>query len=160
MYIASIELKTKWQDEKDKKNFDQVLFISFYQPLTYIKLKLIIMETIEKELEYVGGFFQDLCPEANRIDSEGNLFKARYVTAEGYVYDQVGKVPFLPTIITTSTAVHGMWFEVAELTAEENEELALSFCHYEGTYYKAYWNRNSKFNWIAWFFCNYCTKLD
>jgi hypothetical protein len=118
------------------------------------------MKAIEKELDYVGGYFKDLCPEANRIDSEGNLYKSRYVTAEGYVYDLVGKVPFLPTIIRTHAAVHGMWFEVAELSKEKNEELALSYCHYEGTYYRKYWNDKSSNNWIAWYFCLHCEQYE
>jgi hypothetical protein len=118
------------------------------------------METIEKELEYVGAFFWDLCPEANRIDSEGNLFKSRYITGEGYVYDIVGQVPFLPTIIRTHTKVGGMYFQVAELSAEENKELDLSYCHYDNTYWRKYWNRNSKFNWIAFYFCLHCEQYE
>jgi len=119
------------------------------------------MEAIEKrELDYVGGYFKDLCPEANRIDSEGNLYRAEYVTAEGHINIKVGKVPFIPTFIRTHAAVHGMWFEVAELTAEENEELDLSFCHYEGTYYRKYWNDKSNLSWIAWYFCHFCEQYE
>jgi hypothetical protein len=106
---------------------------------------------------YTGGHFNKVHPEADYY-LDGVLYKYKYVTFEGGRFVKVGKVPFIPTFTCVKRRIHGCWYICNELTAQENKELALSYTHWEGSFYRQHVNRHASQAWIAWFFYRHIEK--
>jgi len=104
-------------------------------------------------LSFFGKEYPEGYSETYLIGRDVYLYHQNFENTAKPVVLHVGTLPFIPTIVEDGGNLSCSWYKVVELSREDDCDLNLNCSWNGGKSYSQKWNRESKWAWCSFFFC-------